>query len=98
MLYCRVGSSKRRTFWPEDQSARVKTVFAKEIAMRTVPGMDRCNDVLHQFPHCGTGPRVYRKLAWKVNNLITKSKGRKPGQRRDQLQQELEQVNDSDSA
>lgn len=66
--------TKKRTFWPVAQEELVKTIFRNQIAKRVCPTMAECLPVLHRFPHC---QNQYRKLVEKVNNLITKGKGRR---------------------
>ena len=70
---------KKLVRWPKEQEEKVKTMFAVQIASRTIINKEDCrHSVLKQFPHCKGN---YRVLVGKVNNLIVKSVGRKPPQR-----------------
>ena len=63
---------------PKEQEEKVKTMFAVQIASRTIINKEDCMRVLKQFPHCKGN---YRTLVEKVNNLIIKSVG-KPRQKK----------------
>lgn len=76
---CRADSSSqahagKRSYWPLDQERRVEELFRSEIAQRRCPNKEKCISLLHEFPHCNG---AYRTLVAKVNNIVTKAKGRK---------------------
>lgn len=62
-----------KRYWPADQEELLKTTFRAELAAQKCPNKTQCIEVLELFPHCGT---EYRMIQYKVNNLITKAKGR----------------------
>ena len=69
----RKNPKQKRERWPADQEEKVKKVFRKSIAELTVPSKAVLLESVHQFDHCHGD---YRKLAFKINNLITSKKGR----------------------